>query len=149
MQTLARRREELAWLAALAIVLAIATDLLDGPVARRRGTASAAGRAFDHTADFLFVTAGLLGGALRGVFPLLLPILVVIAFAQYVVDSYWLHRTRELRMSPLGRWNGILYFVPSCGDVLVRTGVLSALGLISLEHGLDPRCIGWSILGDP
>lgn len=118
-----------AWLAAGAIVLAIVTDLLDGPVARRSGSASAAGRAFDHTSDFLFVTAGLVGGALRGAFPLLLPMLIAVAFAQYVVDSYWLHRQRQLRMSALGRWNGILYFVPLCGDVLVRTGVLAALGL--------------------
>jgi phosphatidylglycerophosphate synthase len=115
--------------AAFAIALAIATDLADGPIARRSGRASAAGRAFDHTSDFLFVLGGLLGGALRGVFPVLLPVLVAVAFAQYVVDSYWLHRVRELRMSRLGRWNGILYFVPLVGDVLVRTGLLEALSL--------------------
>ena len=34
------------------------------------------------------------------------------AFGQYVVDSYVWSRRRQLRASLLGRWNGILYFVP-------------------------------------
>ena len=42
----------------------------------------------------------------------LLPVLIPIAFGQYVVDSYVWHRQRQLRASVLGRWNGILYFVP-------------------------------------
>ncbi len=110
-------------LAALVLALAVATDLLDGPVARRRGTASAAGRLFDHGADCVFVTGGLAAAAARGVVPWLLPVLVAAAFAQYVVDSYWVHRGGALRGSRLGRWNGILYFVPLGGDVLVRLGL--------------------------
>ena len=119
-----------AWSAALAglvLAAAITTDLLDGLLARRRGTATAAGGVFDHVADCFFVTSGLAGGALRGVFPWILPVLVPAAFTQYVVDSYWGHRGRALRTSALGRWNGILYFVPLGGDVLVRLG-LHALG---------------------
>jgi phosphatidylglycerophosphate synthase len=99
-------------LATLLFFAAIASDLVDGRIARARGTASALGRALDHGADFTFVTSGLTAAALRGLVPWVLPVLVAIAFAQYVVDSYWLHRTRELRMSALGRWNGVLYFVP-------------------------------------
>jgi CDP-diacylglycerol---glycerol-3-phosphate 3-phosphatidyltransferase len=109
------------WAAAL-LAGAIATDLLDGAIARRRGTASSAGRLFDHTTDVLFVAGGLVGGALRGAFPWVLPILVAAAFAQYAVDSYWLDRARQLRASRLGRYNGILYFVPLGGDILVRLG---------------------------
>jgi CDP-diacylglycerol--glycerol-3-phosphate 3-phosphatidyltransferase len=98
--------------AALLFALAIATDVLDGRVARRRATESPAGRAFDHATDFLFVVSGLAVLALRGRVPLALPLLVAVAFAQYAIDSYWLHRARQLRMSALGRWNGVLYFVP-------------------------------------
>jgi CDP-diacylglycerol---glycerol-3-phosphate 3-phosphatidyltransferase len=112
-----------AGLAALVLAAAIATDALDGPVARRRGTVTAAGRAFDHGADCFFVTSGLTAGAARGAFPWVLPLAVAAAFAQYVVDSYWLHRGRALRPSVLGRWNGILYFAPLGGDVLVRAGL--------------------------
>jgi phosphatidylglycerophosphate synthase len=110
-------------LAAVVLAAAIGTDLLDGLVARRRGTATAAGRVFDHAADCLFVTSGLVAGAMRGAFPWILPILVATAFTQYVVDSYWLHRGPGLRTSALGRWNGIFYFAPLGGDVLVRVGL--------------------------
>ena len=44
------------------------------------------------------------------------------SFAQYFVDSYFVHRQRALRGSRLGRYNGILYFVPLCLDILVRLG---------------------------
>ena len=109
--------------AAIAIALAIATDLLDGPMARRKGTVSALSGTFDHTSDFLFVTCGLFGGAFRGAFPWILPILITAAFAQYVIDSYWIHRQSTLRKNQLGRYNGILYFVPLCLDILIRMGL--------------------------
>ncbi len=94
------------------MVLVIATDFLDGTVARRGGTASPRGQLFDHTTDFLFVTSGLAGAAIAGRVPAALPILIAVAFSQYVLDSYLLHREKRLRMSFLGRWNGIFYFVP-------------------------------------
>lgn len=98
--------------AAALLAAAIATDWLDGRVARRRGTASPAGQLFDHATDCLFVTACLGGAALGGRIPLALPLLVAAAFLQYVVDSRWLHRAKQLRMSAIGRWNGMGYFVP-------------------------------------
>jgi CDP-diacylglycerol--glycerol-3-phosphate 3-phosphatidyltransferase len=96
----------------LALGAAIATDFLDGPVARRLGTASPGGQLFDHATDCLFVTAGLAGAAKAGLVTPILATLVPIAFGQYVFDSYWRSRRRELRASALGRWNGIFYFVP-------------------------------------
>jgi phosphatidylglycerophosphate synthase len=110
-----------AW-AAVILAWAIVSDLLDGVLARRLGSASAAGRLFDHTADVVFVMSGLVAGAVRGVVPWILPVLVGAAFAQYVVDSYVVDRAPELRPSRLGRYNGILYFVPLGGDILVRLG---------------------------
>jgi len=120
--------------AAIAIVVAIATDLVDGPLARRTGTATALGGTFDHTTDCVFVVSGMAGGVVRGAFPAVLPVLVIVAFAQYAIDSYWLHRQRRLRGSRLGRYNGILYFVPVCGDTLVR------LGLTFLRPAVSPVC---------
>lgn len=99
-------------LVAVLLAAALATDYADGIVARRRGTASAAGQFFDHGTDCLFVTAGLTGAALAGSVPLALPVLVGVAFGQYVFDSYLVHRQKRLRMSTIGRWNGIGYFVP-------------------------------------
>jgi phosphatidylglycerophosphate synthase len=96
----------------LMLTAAIASDYLDGPVARATGTVSARGQLFDHATDCLFVTAGLAGAAASGVVTPLLPILIPLAFTQYVVDSYVRHRQKRLRASRLGRWNGILYFAP-------------------------------------
>ena len=90
----------------------IATDFADGIVARRRDTASPRGQLFDHATDFLFVTSGLAGAAIAGQVTAALPILIVVAFSQYVLDSYLFHRKKQLHMSFLGRWNGMFYFVP-------------------------------------
>lgn len=109
--------------AAALFALGIFTDLLDGPIARRRGSASDLGRLLDHSADFGFVSAGLWAAACRGAVPLLLPLAITLAFAQYVLDSRFLHRQPGLRMSRLGRWNGILYFVPLGGVCLTDLGV--------------------------
>lgn len=105
-------REAPGWLLLLTLAVAVLSDYFDGIVARARGTASAAGQLFDHGTDFLFVTAGMFTLASQGLLTLLLPVLVVLAFSQYVLDSRLLYRQKQLRMSFLGRWNGILYFVP-------------------------------------
>jgi len=108
---------------ALAVwVVALITDFLDGPIARRRGTVTPLSGTFDHTTDFLFVTSGLFAGASRGRVPWILPSLIVAAFSQYVIDSYWIHRQTKLRGSKLGRYNGMLYFVPSCMEIIIRLG---------------------------
>ena len=119
---MARADERSALFALVIWVVALATDFLDGPIARRRGTVSALSGAFDHTSDFLFVVSGIFAGAFRGVFPWILPICITAAFAQYAIDSYWLHRQIKFRGSKLGRYNGMLYFVPLCLDILIRLG---------------------------
>src|SRR5438309_385867 len=118
--------------ALIAWVLALATDFADGPIARRRGTVSALSGSFDHTSDFLFVTSGIFAGASRGAFPWILPLCITAAFAQYVIDSYWIHREIKLRGSKLGRYNGMLYFVPPCMDILIRLGVRFLWPLLTL-----------------
>lgn len=100
------------WLLAVLVAVAIISDLTDGKVARRMGTSSPRGMLFDHSTDCLFVTGGLAGAAAASLVPVALPVLIPIAFMQYVLDSYFLHRQRQLRMSSLGRWNGIFYFAP-------------------------------------
>jgi CDP-diacylglycerol--glycerol-3-phosphate 3-phosphatidyltransferase len=129
---MSRTDERSAIFALVAWVVALITDFLDGPIARRRGTVTAWSGTFDHTSDFLFVTSGLFAGAIRGAFPWILPILITAAFAQYVIDSYWIHRNTKLRGSKLGRYNGILYFVPSLMDILIRMGVRFLAPLLTI-----------------
>lgn len=105
-------------------MIAIATDYFDGKVARHMKTASAAGMLFDHGTDFIFVTSALFAASTAGLVVLWLPLLIVFAFSQYVLDSYWLLRQKQLRMSMLGRWNGVLYFSPL---VLIGLGQLELL----------------------
>lgn len=119
------------WVLALIVVVAIASDLADGRVARRTGSASPGGMLFDHTTDCLFVTAGLAGAAMAGVLPVVLPVLVPVAFSQYVLDSYFLHRQRQLRMSALGRWNGVFYFAPL---VMIAIAALHLPGVSALAQ---------------
>jgi phosphatidylglycerophosphate synthase len=100
------------WLLLALIVIAIASDYFDGKVARALKTASARGMLFDHGTDFIFVTTALFALSIIGLSSILLPLLIVVAFSQYVLDSYFLFKQKQLRMSFLGRWNGIFYFVP-------------------------------------
>ena len=115
-----------AWLLLLLIVIAIATDYFDGIVARYTNSASARGQLFDHTTDFIFVTSALAGAAVVGQVTAVLPGLIGLAFFQYVLDSRFLYREKQLRMSFLGRWNGIFYFVPL---VMIAIARLDFMGI--------------------
>lgn len=126
-------------LALALFALAVATDLLDGRVARRRGEASALGGLLDHASDAAFVSIGLGALAARGEVPAPLPPLVALAFLQYVLDSRAL-AGRPLRTSGLGRANGIAYFV-LLGAPLAR----EALGLAVPAFSLV-RVVGWGLL---
>ena len=100
------------WFLLVLIVIAIASDYFDGKVARAFKTVSPRGMLFDHGTDFIFVTTALFALSTIGLSSVLLPLLIVVAFSQYVLDSYFLFKQKQLRMSFLGRWNGIFYFVP-------------------------------------
>ena len=103
-------------LAAGVFALAVASDLLDGLLARRRGSASPLGALLDHTADAVFVTLTLWGIAYAeaqvgvDLVPGILPLAIALAFLQYLVDSKAM-AGKPLRTSWLGRANGIAYFV--------------------------------------
>ena len=124
------------------ITVGISTDYFDGIIARLTETASPKGRLFDHSTDFLFVTGGLGGAALAGDVSIAFPILIGCAFTQYVLDSFWMHREKELRMSTLGRWNGILYFVPlvlisvSRLDLMASSNHLWSTVILLVSYGL-------------
>ncbi|MEZ4334695.1 MAG: CDP-alcohol phosphatidyltransferase family protein [Myxococcota bacterium] len=129
------------WRVAAALFwLAVASDWSDGRLARARGEASRLGGLLDHASDACLVSAGLAVLALDGRITRWLPVLVVVAFVQYVLDSRWL-AGRPLRTSALGRWNGILYFVP-LGIVVTR----EALGL---AWPVDPvvALLAWALAG--
>jgi len=96
------------WAAGI-FVLAILTDIGDGIAARRLNQTSNMGALFDHTTDATFVAVNLTAFVWAGAIPFCLPILIAIAFVQYVLDSKAL-AGQALRMSILGKNNGIAYF---------------------------------------
>lgn len=116
-------------LAGLIFAGAVASDFLDGIVARWRNTVSNLGGVLDHTADAVFVAVTLWGIAYLevdagvDVVPGILPWFIVLAFLQYLLDSKALSG-RPLRTSQLGRANGIAYYVIA-GTVISK----KALGL--------------------
>lgn len=99
--------------AAVLFTLAALSDFYDGRLARARKESTAFGAIFDHATDALFVTATLLAAARLEQIPPLLPLLIPLAFLQYLLDSRAL-AGQQLRANALGRWNGLAYFV-LCG----------------------------------
>ena len=111
-------------MAALLFSIAIFTDLADGRVARSLGQATPLGGLIDHATDATFVSLILAALAHQGAVPSVLPVLVILAFVQYVVDSKGL-AGQPLRSSSLGRWNGIAYFVLAAIPIFARAFSLS------------------------
>ena len=131
--------EHAALAAMLLFFLAVATDVVDGYLARRAGQASAQGALFDHAVDAIFVTAGTAALARAGVLPAALPSAIAIAFLQYALDSRIL-AARSRRPGRLGRWNGIAYYV-----IVAVPLVRDALGLAWPGPGLV-RAVGWLLV---
>ena len=99
------------WLtASFLLLLAILSDMIDGPIARKKGQESHIGGLLDHSCDAILVALLLSVLTKTHGIPLLLPILVFVSFLQYILDSKALFG-HNLRTSQLGRFNGIAYFV--------------------------------------
>ena len=99
------------WLtASFFLLLAILSDLLDGPIARKKGQETSSGGLLDHSCDALLVAVLLFVLNQTHGIPVLLPLLVLGSFLQYVLDSKALSG-HNLRTSFLGRSNGIAYYV--------------------------------------
>jgi phosphatidylglycerophosphate synthase len=127
------------WTACLIFWLAVVSDVVDGRLARARGETSMLGGILDHVSDAIFVALGNLALVRAGWVSSLLPVLIIAAFLQYVLDSRIL-AGRELRASFLGRWNGIFYFVPP-GVIVTR----EALGL-AVPPDQVISVVGWALV---
>lgn len=125
--------------ACLVFWLAVVSDYYDGRVARARGESSALGGLLDHATDAIFVSLGHVALAVVGIVPAVLPILIVVAFIQYVLDSPIL-AGRTLRASFVGRWNGIFYFFPP--------GIIVTREAFGFTHPTDDivLILGWGLV---
>jgi phosphatidylglycerophosphate synthase len=127
--------------AILAIAAAV-TDYIDGRIARRLRVAYEGGGWLDSVADVTFILAALGSYAASGELPLAVPVLIAISFAQYTIDSLWMHRARAPVRSRLGHWGGIinyglvLAFALSAGSASLRATIVATLPLIELFYGV-------------
>ena len=89
---------------------AIATDMLDGFLARKQENVTPFGGLVDHGSDAIFVTLCIAAHTTHGWAPPLLALIIPAAFIQYMLDSKAI-AGHPLRTSQLGRYNGLAYFV--------------------------------------
>ncbi|MGR8919017.1 MAG: CDP-alcohol phosphatidyltransferase family protein [Gammaproteobacteria bacterium] len=122
-------------LAALLFACAVASDLLDGYLARRSARTSRLGALLDHTADAVYVASLAAALAAAGYLPPVLAPLIALAFVQYLLDSK-VHAGAGLRASRLGRWNGVAYFVAAgLGLAALHAGAGSQMAHGSMTFG--------------
>ncbi len=106
-------RGESGWPAAVLFAAAACSDFIDGPVARRFGTASQAGRLLDHGADIGFILSALIAYSILGMAPWWVPAAIGLSFAVYVADS-WVRSggaRPSLIASRIGHVAGVLNYV--------------------------------------
>ncbi len=97
----------------------VASDIVDGVIARNTGQETRLGTLIDHGADALFVVCVTALFSWLGLIPWMLPPLIGIAFIQYALDSH-VFAGAVLRPSSIGRWNGIAYFVVTGGAIFIH-----------------------------
>lgn len=90
----------LGWVAGALFAVAAWSDVADGRLARRRGTASDRGRVLDHFADITFILGGLGTYVYLGIAPWWVPAAIATAFSIYVIDS-WV-RTAPVKPTLIG-----------------------------------------------
>jgi phosphatidylglycerophosphate synthase len=88
-----------------------ASDLLDGPIARRTHSAGRFGRWLDSAADIVFILTVLSCEAYAGAIPVYLPALIAISFTQYVADSVLIRGSAVPIRSLLGHWAGVFNYI--------------------------------------
>jgi len=87
-------------------LLAIASDLADGYIARRMRVNSQFGANFDVTVDFLFIGGMFLYFTLMDLYPVWTLLLIVFMFVQFIVTS----KASKIVYDPIGKYYGSLLF---------------------------------------
>jgi phosphatidylglycerophosphate synthase len=124
------------WLAVLVFAAVAASDVIDGRLARRWGSASAAGRTFDHLADIGFILAALWTYARLGLVPWWVPAAIASSFTVYLVAS-WSRPTARggLIGSRVGHIGGV------CNYVLIGVLVCNDSAALRALSDATLRCL--------
>ena len=131
------------WPAAVVFAVVACSDVVDGPLARRFGTASGRGRALDHGADIVFLLGAFASYAALDALPWWVPAAVAASFASYAIDARWPPprppRWQAQRVGHLGgiaNWVlvGILVGNRSLGLGWLPPAVMTACALLVLAY---------------
>ena len=119
-------------LALLIFVIAAATDALDGPLARHRGTVTAFGAAMDPLADKILVVGALAALAVRGIAPAWA--VVVILARELVAIEVRARAPRAMSAGPDGKAKAVLQVAAVA--LLLATGAWPGAGLATAANAL-------------
>ena len=89
------------------LTLCAASDFFDGYLARKLNTTSRFGAYYDATTDFV-LTAGIFSVFYaQGYYPLWLPLLIAVSFAQFLVTGFFVKKIYD----PVGRYIGSALYI--------------------------------------
>lgn len=115
----------------------VATDWVDGLVARRTGQVSELGKILDPVADRLAIAAGLIALVVRGAFPLWAAVLILARDAVVLLAGALLLASRHLRIDV--RWIGKL------GTFSLMTAIpMISWGTLGLPLAEGALVTGWT-----
>jgi cardiolipin synthase len=116
--------------------LVVATDWVDGTIARRTGQVSELGKVLDPVADRLAIAAGLIALAVRGVFPVWAAVLILVRDVAVLVVGVFLLTRRHVRIEV--RWIGKV----ATFSLMVAVPAI-AWGALGLPLAAAATAVGW------
>lgn len=88
-------------------VLAVATDAIDGYLARILDSSTSLGAYLDIIADLILVLSGFIAFIIKGIYPIWILIVILAMFLQFIITS----RARILIYDPIGKYYGSFLFL--------------------------------------
>jgi cardiolipin synthase len=120
--------------------IVVATDWIDGLVARRTGQVSELGKVLDPTADRLAIAAGLIALVVRGVFPLWAASLILIRDVAILTVGAWVLASKHLRLE--------VRFIGKVATFTLMMAVpVIAWGNLDLPLAAAALVAGWTTFG--
>jgi cardiolipin synthase len=114
----------------------VATDWVDGTIARRTGQVSELGKVLDPVADRLAIAAGIIALAIRGVFPVWAAVAIIARDVAVLGVGLFLLSRRHLRIEV--RWIGKV----ATFSLMVAVPAI-AWGALSLPLTAAATAVGW------
>jgi cardiolipin synthase (CMP-forming) len=114
----------------------VATDWVDGTIARRTGQVTELGKVLDPVADRLAIAAGLIALAVRGVFPVWGAVLILVRDVAVLLVAVFLLTRRHVRIEV--RWIGKV----ATFSLMVAVPAV-AWGALDLPLAAAATAVGW------